>query len=69
MWVQRFADLLSSTVGVPVLIGGQPLSVSRIAESLLRPDGRCLWIEFETESLEQLQSTAWGLPITRSVLT
>src|SRR5690625_903205 len=69
MWVQRFADLLSSTVGVPVLIEDSLFSVSRIAESLLRPDGRCLWIEFETESLEQLQSTAWGLPITRSVLT
>lgn len=61
MWVQRIGQLVRLHNG-PLLIEENLYGVSEIADSLISPDGRVLWIEFSESNLEALRAVAWGVP-------
>lgn len=61
MWIERIAQIIRTHDG-PLLIEDNLYGVSEIAQSLLSPDGRVLWIEFNDSRLEELRAAAWGVP-------
>lgn len=61
MWIERIGQIIRTHDG-PLLIEENLYGVSEIAESLISPDGRVLWIEFADSKLEDLRAAAWGVP-------